>query len=536
MRDAISYLDFDLLIRRTGDGYRAQVLSSPAGEASADFSAPLSDLELENFLLRVGRPRRSTRRIGSAEMDVVRTLGKRLYDAVFTGDVRACWRTSLSEAEEQNAGLRLRLRIADAPELGDVPWEYLYNSSLNRFLSLSQETPLVRYLDLPERIRPLAVAGQLEILVMISDPTDYPALDVEREWSRLNEALAGLVASGRIRLERLAEARLSVLQRKLRAGRYHALHFVGHGGFDSDTQEGVLVLRDDTGKGRLVPAQHLGTILHDHRSLRLVVLNACEGSRTSRADPFAGAAQALVQQGIPAVIAMQFEITDQAAITFAEEFYAAAADGYPVDAALAEARKAIFAAGNEIEWGTPVLHLRAPDGRLFSVDRVSADPPPAAPTTDETAAADTADAREETVPPAPKPAAAPTPAAAAAPAPRAEAPPPETQLGAASADTSRRQLVIGLWTLATAILWLPLARIFAAREINLFFDRRMPPGPENGASGALLAMLVAVAVGGWLLARAGRSGTSGERVFVGIVLVAALGGAAYFCGLGESGW
>jgi hypothetical protein len=472
-------------------------------------------------------------------MDAVRTVGRRLYDAVFAGDVRACWRSSLSEAEERNAGLRLRLRIADAPELGDIPWEYLYNPSLNRFLSLSQETPLVRYLDLPERIRPLAVEGRLEILVMISSPTDYPALDVEREWSRLNEALAGLIANGQIRLERLAEARLSVLQRKLRAGRYHALHFVGHGGFDSDTQEGVLVLRDDTGKGRLVPAQHLGTILHDHRSLRLVVLNACEGSRTSRADPFAGAAQALVQQGIPAVIAMQFEITDQAAIIFAEEFYAAAADGYPVDAALAEARKAIFAAGNDIEWGTPVLHLRAPDGRLFSVDRtvgaVGASPPASA-AAESADSADTADRREDPVPPESEPVAAPIPAVAAAPTPQPAPPLPETQPGSAGAEACRRQIVIAVWTLATATLWLPLARIFGAREINLFFDRRTPYGPQSGASGALLAMLLCIAVGFWLLVRAGRSGTPGERVFISVVLLAGLGGAAYFFGLGESNW
>ena len=209
---------------------------------------------------------------------------------------------------------------------------------------------------------------------MISSPADYPGLDVENEWSRLNQALAGLIEKGQVRLERLADARLSVLQRRLRGGEYHVLHFIGHGGFDPATQDGVLVLCDEAGKGRLVSAEHLGTLLHDHRSMRLVVLNACEGSRSSRADPFAGVAQTLVQQGVPAVIAMQFEITDQAAITFAEEFYAATAGGYPVDAALAAARKAIFAAGNDIEWGTPVLFLRAPDGRLFSVDRGAARP------------------------------------------------------------------------------------------------------------------------------------------------------------------
>jgi hypothetical protein len=95
--------------------------------------------------------------------------------------------------------------------------------------------------------------------------------------------------------------------------------------------------------------------------------------RSSREDPFSGVAQTLVKQGsIPAVIAMQFEITDAAAIKFAEEFYSATADGYPVDAALAAARKAIFAEGNDIEWGTPVLYLRAPDARLFSINREAA--------------------------------------------------------------------------------------------------------------------------------------------------------------------
>ena len=42
MHGAISYLDFDLLVRRTEGCYRAQVLSSPAGEATADFAAPFS--------------------------------------------------------------------------------------------------------------------------------------------------------------------------------------------------------------------------------------------------------------------------------------------------------------------------------------------------------------------------------------------------------------------------------------------------------------------------------------------------------------
>lgn len=64
---------------------------------------------------------------------------------------------------------------------------------------------------------------------------------------------------------------------------------------------------------------------------------------------------------------MQFEITDEAAITFAGEFYTALAEGFSVDTAVAEARKAIYAQPNDVEWGTPVLYMRSPDGVLFSI-------------------------------------------------------------------------------------------------------------------------------------------------------------------------
>jgi len=369
--DEIAYLDFDLLIERAEEGYTARVLNSPAGQAAADFCLPFSELELENFLLRVGRARRSVRRLESPEMEAAKSFGGRLFDALFGGDVRGCLRSSLDEANRQGAGLRLRLRLTDVPELADLPWEYLYNPALNRFLVLSTETPLVRYLDLPERIRPLTVQPPLKVLVVISSPSDYPILDTEREWEKLREALADLEQRGLVVLERLEDATLMTLQRRLRRGEYHILHFIGHGGFDAQAQDGVLLLEDEQGRGRPVSGQYLGTLLHDERTLRLAILNACEGARTSRTDPFAGTAQSLVQQGTPAVISMQFEITDQAAITLAHEFYAALADGYPVDGALAEARKAIFGQENDVEWGTPVLYMRSPDGCIFKVGQVS---------------------------------------------------------------------------------------------------------------------------------------------------------------------
>ena len=372
------YRDFDLLIDRAGDAYRAQVLNSPAGQGKVEFRLPFSDLELENWLLRLGRPRATVRRLESTEMSTAKALGGALFNAVFDGDVRGCLRSSMDETKREGVGLRIRLRLADA-SLADLPWEFLYNASVNRFLALSIHTPLVRYMDLPQLLQPIGVTPPINVLVMISSPTDYPALDVEAEWQRLNEALGGLVESGLLTLERLDDATLPALQRRLRRDRYHIFHFIGHGEFDQSLQEGVLLLERDSRRGHRVGSQYLGMLLHDHESLRVAVLNACEGARTSRQDPFAGSAQTLVQQGIPAVIAMQFEIADDVAGTFAHEFYGAVADGYPVDAAVTEARKAIFAAGREVEWATPVLYLRSPDGRIFDVEATAVAPRPEQP-------------------------------------------------------------------------------------------------------------------------------------------------------------
>ena len=363
----MEYRDFDIQIEPAGDKYRVRVLNSPGGQASGEFALPFSELELENFLLRMGQSRRRSRRLESPQTQAAKTVGGQLFNALFAGEVRSALSSSLNEVRRQDAGLRIRLRFSDAPELADLPWEYLYNASVNRFFSLSKETPIIRFLELSEPIRPLAVEPPLRILAMISSPSDYPALDVEREWSQLHQALDDLGRSGLATIERLDQASMGALQQRLRDGTYHIFHFVGHGGFDEAAQDGVLLLEDSTGRGRPVSGQDLGTLLYDHKSLRMAVLNACEGARASRTDPFAGTAQSLVQQGIPAVIAMQFEISDESAIVFAHEFYDMLARTYPVDAALGEARRAMFARNSELEWGTPVLYMRSTDGRIFDL-------------------------------------------------------------------------------------------------------------------------------------------------------------------------
>lgn len=376
MTDITDFVNFDLLLTAAPGGYRVRVVDSPAGEATSSFTLPFSDLEVENLILRLTQRSAGMRRLESVEVGVARTFGTQLFSAVFAGDVGVCWQKSRSIVAQQDRHLRVRLRLSDTPELLDLPWELLFDAASDRFVALSSHSPLVRYLEVTGAAESAALAAPLRILALLASPADYVPLDIEKEWQRLNTALADQLERGAVVLDRVPAPTLSALQRALRRTDYHVFHFVGHGGYDERAQDGVLVFADESGASQLVTGQYLGALLHDERSLRLAVLNACDGARTSRTDPYAGVGQSLLRQGIPAVIAMQFAISDAAATVFAHEFYAATADGYALEAALTEARKAMFAQQQGVEWTTPVLYTRTDETHLF--DRAAANSPVAA--------------------------------------------------------------------------------------------------------------------------------------------------------------
>jgi tetratricopeptide (TPR) repeat protein len=361
-----AYIDFDVLLGPFDTGYVAQIVRSPAGEGQrTTFAAPCTDLELENFVLRVGRFRARTRRIDTAPVASAKQLGGRLFDSIFTGEVGDCLRRSLDMAGHQNAALRIRLRLSGCPELANLPWELLYDRSDDWFLALSDRTPIIRYVQLSQQPRPVPVTLPLRVLVIRSEPDDYPELDLEAEWRQVTAALGDLTEAGALAFTELAAPTLGELRTALMRETFHILHYMGHGGFDADNG-GMLLFTDRSGRGVPVTGSDLGVMLRDHTSLRVAVLNACEAARTDPADPFAGVADTLVRRGIPAVIAMQFEVSDTAAIEFAPALYGALAAGRPVDAAVAEARKAVYTV-SPLEWATPVLYLRADNAHLFDV-------------------------------------------------------------------------------------------------------------------------------------------------------------------------
>ena len=340
------YLDFDLLIEPHVAGVRAYVLDSPAGQAQHVFAAAALGA------------------LPAPDADPLRS-GAALFATVFADDVALCLRRSLDAARAQDAGLRLRLRIADDPALRNLPWECLYDADRAQFLALSARTPVTRYIELPDPATPLAVAPPLRMLVALAGPRDYPPLDAEREWAQINAALAEPIRRGSLVIERLDVSTVAALQDRLRTADYQIIHFIGHGELAAGAAEGALIFGSPSDNGVVVPGSFLAALLRDETRLRLLVLNACAGARVAEG-AFSGVAQRCVQGGLPAVIAMQAPIGDAAAVVLARTLYASLADALPVDAALAEARKALYTAGETFDWAVPVLFMRAADGILWT--------------------------------------------------------------------------------------------------------------------------------------------------------------------------
>lgn len=370
-----TYLDFDLEIGQGDHPTYPVVVRWRTNTARTAIVFPFTDATLETHLLRVEnailRSAGRRRRAPSAEEMAVQIFGQQLFDFLLVGEARSLYYECLREAGHQGKGVRLKLNIQPA-HLAALPWEFLYDPRRKDYVCLDANTPLVRYSELAQTAPPLAVAPPLRILGMIADPTDLTRLDVALEQQRVIEAVRPLQTRGLVELTWLAGQTWRELQAALRPayGPWHIFHFIGHGGFDAGRDEGLLMLADEDGQARPLTATQLGRLLAGQRAaLRLVLLNSCEGARGGRQDLLSSTAATLIQSGIPAVLAMQYEITNDAAVEFARTFYESLADNQPVDAAVAEARNAINLRDvYSLEWGTPVLHMRAPDGQLFALD------------------------------------------------------------------------------------------------------------------------------------------------------------------------
>ena len=367
----ITYLDFEIVISpKEGCDYWVNVVHSPAGEARAVMRFPFDELALDSGLkdIKIALLSSNTKRRLSLlpNEQSVQDFGKKLFEALFSDYILSCFEVSLERALQKRAGVRLKLNLTGSPELAAVPWEYLYYPKQGEYLCLIRSTPIVRYIEVHHSPEPIMVEPPLQILGLIANPNQQ--LDAVNEQNRIITALNPLVQRGLVQITWLEDGTWRDLQKAMRQGPWHVFHFIGHGGFDTMRDEGLVELSDEHGQPHGLRATSLARILANHNSLRLVLLNSCSGAIGGKQDIFSSTASLLVRRGIPAVLAMQHEISDRAAIEFSTVFYETIADGYPVDFAVSEGRTAISLGTDfTVEWGTPVLFMHTPSGALFEM-------------------------------------------------------------------------------------------------------------------------------------------------------------------------
>jgi hypothetical protein len=350
----MEFINLDLrLIHKAGRSYQAK-LTTPDDKATIDFRRPVSPVELNAFQTQVDWAR-STALPDASQMlrELVESFGVRLFEVLFRDEVWRLFKMSQREASP-NQWLRLRLDLSAAPDLGHLPWEYLYDPEADQFLALTAQTSLLRYYQYPHRIYPLRVAAPWRLLLMTS-----PNRDAAAQRRQLGETLKPFIATGIYELYPPENETNLLPQAKVQP--YHILHFVG------ETQQGKLIVSDRNGQKQIIDAASLKKFMRQQRDLRLVILDLDPGPIGSSETTSSALemAQNLLTNGVVGVITSFFKGHEQAGATFYQTFFHALSEYKPLDVALSEGRQVLADSGEGLEWALPILHLRELNGKIF---------------------------------------------------------------------------------------------------------------------------------------------------------------------------
>jgi tetratricopeptide (TPR) repeat protein len=295
------------------------------------------------------------------------TDGQVLFKALFaSSDLAKGW----GAAHEKSPQRRVRLRI-DPPELHLLPWELLHDG--RTLLAAQADTPFSRYLPIDLPWGGAIAARPLRVLVAISDPTDIttrydlPPSNVAAEKQALLDAVSNL--PGEVQLEFMdGPITLSRLESKLREG-YHVLHVIAHGSFNARRQQAALYLQQDDGiSQRVTDDEFTGMLARLSVVPALVIIAACQSAQRSALDAYLGLGPRLVKAGLPAVVAMQDNVTMATARQFSAALYTQLLSHGAIDRAVNEARSTALTTGRP-DAAVPVLFMRLKDGRLVSKPR-----------------------------------------------------------------------------------------------------------------------------------------------------------------------
>jgi len=367
------YTNFDITI--TGDKAPYAVLASYRGLSGAStFSQDALHSVWMGFLARLGDPYQTHGE------ELLAEIGSRLFSELVRDQVRDLWAQARADLDD---GGRLRLRLILHPTaVAALPWETLHDPLRNQSFAADTNIALVRTQNLVSYVaRPRALEAALPLKVLLVTVDSGISDDAAHHGPGQGETghnLAAHIESEQIRsaIEKLPSARVELdhldgrvtiqqVQERLTKTLPDILHYVGHG-----NEDGLLLWAGDA--PALVSAATLRTVLQQAESVKLVFLNTCLAGQVDSTRPFAGIAHQLLQSGLPAVIAMRYEIMDRSAVHFAAGVYNALVAGQgrgQIDAAVTLARNNLYINDpNRVDYATPILWLNAEDGRLLPLE------------------------------------------------------------------------------------------------------------------------------------------------------------------------
>lgn len=286
-------------------------------------------------------------------------------------------RSALAEAERKEP---CRLCLVLPPDLRTLPWSALADP----VLGISGASPrwslqLEPSEDDPELLHPPGPPDdQLKILVVVPVQTNLNFAREQEAIKRIGERFGPKAVvkpmPGRVTL--------ASLRKELEQGGWDVVHYIGHG--TEDTGAGVKIMLnsdEDVGEGRVMVSEALFANSFIDSGVRLVVLSCCFGASQSVNEKrsLSGLGPHLLGAGVPAVVAMRFEVSDSAATQFSDQFYESLLLRRPgrIDDAAQAGRRALECLTSEGEQRAciaPVLYA-APGGEILPLPRPAAPAP-----------------------------------------------------------------------------------------------------------------------------------------------------------------
>ncbi|HSF83721.1 MAG TPA: CHAT domain-containing protein [Anaerolineales bacterium] len=275
-----------------------------------------------------------------------------------------------TSAETLNVPLRLRVLVgSSAPELHRLPWETLHDPRDNSLLTTNANLPFSRYLSSPDW-RPVVLRsrGQLRALVVAANPSDLASydlapVDASGELSRAKTALGSIQVSALPDESQGKRASLDNILAHLQQQPCDLLYLVCHGAWMKD--DTWLWLEDAAGKTQRVSGSSLVERLQSLTARPvLVVLASCQSADSRAEGSLSALGPRLVDAGIPAVLAMQANISPGTVEKMMPVFFTELQRHGQIDQALSTARGSV---NERQDYWVPALFTRLEDGYIWNL-------------------------------------------------------------------------------------------------------------------------------------------------------------------------